>query len=88
MVGYALGILIVYTAGSFFDWRTVALLNTILPFVSIALFMILPETPGWLLRHGKLTKATAAMKWFRSTDMQVRIFAKILNIIAPGFTTP
>ncbi|XP_060528434.1 facilitated trehalose transporter Tret1-like [Cylas formicarius] len=64
-VSYSFGILLVYALGSILPWRYVAGLSTILPFTAILVFLFLPESPVWLVRHNKIEKAGEALTWLR-----------------------
>ncbi|XP_025416578.1 facilitated trehalose transporter Tret1-like isoform X2 [Sipha flava] len=59
------GTLLTYVLGSFFGWRTVAMLSAICPIVCICLIVIIPESPVWLVAKGKNDKAEKAMCWLR-----------------------
>uniref|UniRef100_W4VRX6 Putative sugar transporter n=1 Tax=Phaedon cochleariae TaxID=80249 RepID=W4VRX6_PHACE len=65
LASYSFGILLVYALGSLLPWRIVAGLSTILPITSMIVFFFLPESPVWLIRHGKLEEAKKAMTWLR-----------------------
>ncbi|XP_049823251.1 facilitated trehalose transporter Tret1-like isoform X2 [Aethina tumida] len=62
---YSFGILLVYAMGSYWQWRIVAGLCTVLPLVSILSFVFLPESPVWLTRHNKTESAKKALLWLR-----------------------
>ncbi|XP_044733770.1 facilitated trehalose transporter Tret1-2 homolog [Chrysoperla carnea] len=70
IVGYALGVLLVYAMGSSFHWRTVAALSTILPTLTIISFMFLPDTPTWLIRNGRIAEGTKALYWLRKNNLK------------------
>ncbi|CAH1185384.1 unnamed protein product [Phyllotreta striolata] len=65
LASYSFGILLVYALGSFLPWRYVAVASTGLPIVSLIVFFLLPESPTWLVRHGKLEDAKNALTWLR-----------------------
>ncbi|XP_037954500.1 facilitated trehalose transporter Tret1-2 homolog [Teleopsis dalmanni] len=68
-VAYSLGICVVYTLGSSFNWRTVAWCGNILPILaSLAIFCI-PETPNWLLRHKKVESALRSLSFLRGNEI-------------------
>ncbi|KAJ8967883.1 hypothetical protein NQ317_013785 [Molorchus minor] len=62
---YSFGILLVYALGSILPWRYVAGLSIVLPLLSILAFFFLPESPVWLVRHGKVEGARKALLWLR-----------------------
>ncbi|XP_049958230.1 facilitated trehalose transporter Tret1-like, partial [Schistocerca serialis cubense] len=65
MVSYSLAILVVYTLGSWLEWHTVAWINTALPLVALAAVSLVPESPVWLARNGRLEQARRALTWLR-----------------------
>ncbi|KAG5881799.1 hypothetical protein JTB14_037095 [Gonioctena quinquepunctata] len=65
MASYSFGILLVYALGSILSWRYVAGLSTILPITACLVFFLLPESPVWLIRHGKIEEAKIALTWLR-----------------------
>lgn len=65
MVSYSLGIVCVYVLGAALPWRVVAWLGTGLPLLAFVALSLLPESPTWLVRRGKLPKARQAMRWLR-----------------------
>lgn len=70
-ISYSLGILLTYSLGVVLHWRHVAWCSTILPIISLISLCFVPESPTWLARHEKLTKAKQALKWLRHNDKVV-----------------
>lgn len=68
IVAYSLGILVTYALGAFFSWRTVAWCGGFVPMVSVAVALLVPESPTWLARHGRLDRAKAALVWLRCDE--------------------
>lgn len=68
IVAYSLGILITYTLGVFCSWRTVAWCSGIVPLISVGVALLVPESPTWLARHGRLERARAALLWLRCDE--------------------
>ncbi|KAJ9574687.1 hypothetical protein L9F63_008148, partial [Diploptera punctata] len=64
-VSYSLGILLVYILGATLHWQTVAWLATILPIMSLLSFILLPESPVWLVRNDRVEEASKALNWLR-----------------------
>ncbi|XP_066597536.1 facilitated trehalose transporter Tret1-2 homolog [Prorops nasuta] len=67
-VSIAVGILLVYVFGYFIqeNWRTVALICSLFPVVSIVLTLtLIPESPMWLREKGRVDEAITVLKRFR-----------------------
>lgn len=60
---YSFGILLVYMLGTAANWRLVAGVCTVLPAMSMILFCFLPESPAWLVKKGRIEKATKSCHW-------------------------
>lgn len=71
-VSYSLGILLAYSLGVVLQWRHVAWCGTILPFISIACLLAMPESPAWLVRHGHIDRAIKSLKWLRCDESKVK----------------
>ncbi|KRT83314.1 membrane transporter, partial [Oryctes borbonicus] len=59
------GILIQFLFGTFFHWRTVALINCIFPIASFILLFFVPESPHWLILQNRLLDARKSIAWLR-----------------------
>lgn len=59
----AAGLLIAHLLGTFIAWQLVAYASTSIPMVCIIMLLLVPESPAWLMNHGKLTKAEDAFFW-------------------------
>ncbi|KAF5278404.1 hypothetical protein FQA39_LY05893 [Lamprigera yunnana] len=64
-IGLSFGILVIYILGSILPWRLVAGLSIVIPVVSAAMLLYLPESPVWYIRKEKIDKARKACLWFR-----------------------
>ncbi|KAG5870730.1 hypothetical protein JTB14_028116 [Gonioctena quinquepunctata] len=60
-----LGLLIQFLLGTFYSWRTVALINCVFPVTSITSLMLIPETPAWLVTKNRLEEARRSLAWLR-----------------------
>jgi hypothetical protein len=64
-----LGVVIVYVMGSLFqeNWRLVAGVCSVFPAVSVAaVWLLLPESPVWLVSRGRVQEAEATVRHVRS----------------------
>ncbi|KAK9702321.1 Sugar transporter [Popillia japonica] len=59
------GVLIQFLFGTFFHWRTVALINCIFPVLSFVLLFFVPESPHWLILKNRLLDARKSIAWLR-----------------------
>ncbi|XP_066247969.1 facilitated trehalose transporter Tret1-like [Euwallacea similis] len=78
----SLGVLLSFTLGTFLPWRTVSLINAIIPLISIFTLMLLPETPFWLLNRNRVEDAQKSLAWFRgwtTLDRVEKEFKEILD---------
>lgn len=66
-----LGIMGVYLAGLFVDWRWLAICSSIPPTLLILLMCFMPETPRFLLSQGKRREAEEALRFLRGPDAPV-----------------
>ncbi|XP_050307000.1 facilitated trehalose transporter Tret1 isoform X2 [Anthonomus grandis grandis] len=59
------GILTQFLLGTFFYWRTVALICSIMPVISCFLLFFVPESPYWLVSKNRLEEAQMSIAWLR-----------------------
>lgn len=57
--------LVAFALGAFLHWRTIAWLCMVLPILALLSIAIIPETPLWLVRNGKIEKALKSLTWLR-----------------------
>lgn len=75
-ISIAAGVLIVYIFGYIFpdNWRMVALLCAIFPFVAFTLTVIfMPESPVWLRERGRIPEATKVLRKFRGVPEEAEL---------------
>ncbi|XP_021920861.1 facilitated trehalose transporter Tret1-like isoform X3 [Zootermopsis nevadensis] len=60
-----LGILIQFLMGTVLAWRTIAAINVIFPLVAIIAICFVPESPYWLIGHGRVADAEKSLCWLR-----------------------
>lgn len=59
------GVFIQFILGSVFTWRSVALISSVLPFITTAALFFVPESPHWLLTQGRIEEARGSLSWLR-----------------------
>lgn len=67
-VGYvslSVGVLVAFGLGAFFHWRTIAWMSIVLPALTLLTVAIIPETPVWLVRNGRIEQALKNLIWLR-----------------------
>ncbi|KAH1022582.1 facilitated trehalose transporter Tret1 isoform X2 [Dendroctonus ponderosae] len=80
----SMGILFSFIGGTFFHWRTLALINAVIPLVSTVLLMLIPETPYWLVSKNRMEEAQKSLAWLRgwtSTEQVEKEFQEIRKSI-------
>ncbi|KAK9522034.1 hypothetical protein VZT92_018527 [Zoarces viviparus] len=66
-----LGIMGVYLAGLYLDWRWLAICSSIPPTLLMVCMCFMPETPRFLLSRGKRREAEEALRFLRGPDAPV-----------------
>ncbi|CAL8247844.1 unnamed protein product [Merluccius merluccius] len=66
------GICGAYVAGAFLDWRWLAVCGSLPPTLLIVGMCFMPETPRYLLSHGKRREAEEALRFLRGPDAPVQ----------------
>ena len=67
------GVCILWFLGYFFDWQTVAFLSTCPAILAFIGFLILPDTPYWLIQKNREEEAFEALKYFRKNDPEKEV---------------
>lgn len=70
-VGVSLGVMIEYALGAVMTWTILAGINATIPILALILIIFMPETPNWLLTHGRTEEAKEALKKFRGETCDV-----------------
>lgn len=60
-----IGILVQFVLGSFLKWRTIALICSVLPVLTIFALFFVPESPYWLLTKNRANEARKSLAWLR-----------------------
>jgi len=69
---FSVGVMLVYSLGSYLHWQTVAGLLAVLPLMSLICLFFSRETPVWLAKNGQVQKAKDSLTWLRGDEYQVR----------------
>jgi len=76
----ALGSLLCYVFGDMMNWRYLALTSALVPMVPLFISMlVLPESPQWLTKKGKLELAEKAIKFFRGDDYNAKAEVHVIR---------
>lgn len=71
-VGYvslSIGVLVAFALGAVHHWRTIAWASIVLPSITLIAIAIIPETPIWLVRKGRIDKALESLTWLRGNKV-------------------
>lgn len=75
-VGYVVlssGMLVPFVLAAFFEWRTIAWASIVIPTIGLFTIFIVPETPVWLVRKGRIEKALKSLIWLRGNQSHATI---------------
>ena len=76
-MSHSVGILLVYVMGALTDWYIVSGISTVFPLLSLFAFLLLPESPVWLVRHNRVQDAEKSLKWLRG-GAEIQVISSIL----------
>jgi SP family facilitated glucose transporter-like MFS transporter 8 len=65
------GIATEYSLGLIGDWRVLGYVSAIFPLIFFALFILMPETPTFLLIKGKREFAVKSLQWYRGKNCNI-----------------
>ena len=79
-----LGTLSSFALGAFLNWRQLAAVAASAPLLLFVAILAIPETPSFLLYHGREEEACKSLAWFRSREEDVALEMETLrsNIMA------
>uniref|UniRef100_A0A1B6IZ61 Major facilitator superfamily (MFS) profile domain-containing protein n=2 Tax=Homalodisca liturata TaxID=320908 RepID=A0A1B6IZ61_9HEMI len=60
-----MGFVLMFFLGTVTDWRTSALISSVVPIISIIALLQIPETPIWLISRNRQEDALKALCWLR-----------------------
>jgi len=66
------GILIIYVAGTYMDWRYLSMLCAVLSVPFLVCMLLIPETPRWFIAAGKDRAAEKSLQWLRGTGADIQ----------------
>ncbi|OXA56451.1 Facilitated trehalose transporter Tret1-2 [Folsomia candida] len=61
----SLGILFIYVVGTFVSWRVQALICSVVPVVIFLLMLVVPESPVYLVKKGRMSEGAEALMRYR-----------------------
>ncbi|CAH0686594.1 unnamed protein product [Chilo suppressalis] len=64
-----LGYLLIYLSGDLLPFAAVMWMCTAVPVLHLLAFLLMPETPVFLIKQGKLKEAREALAWLRNTTI-------------------
>lgn len=65
------GILIIYVAGSYMDWRYLSVVCAVLSVPFLICMMLIPETPRWFVANGRDRDAQNSLQWLRGQGADI-----------------
>ena len=78
---YSFGVCLLWILGYFFSWQTLAFLATVPTLLSFVGFLILPDTPYWLVQNQRFEEAYASLKYFRRNDQDKQVISEFDEIL-------
>ncbi|KAF5288900.1 hypothetical protein FQA39_LY03779 [Lamprigera yunnana] len=64
-IAVLLGVFIQFMLGTFYRWRTCAIISCTFPIITFILFFFVPESPYWLILNNKMDEAKKGLAWLR-----------------------
>ncbi|KAJ1526330.1 hypothetical protein ONE63_009479 [Megalurothrips usitatus] len=74
------GVLVAYLLGTWLSWHRLALVTAAFPALMFAALMPLPESPAWLLSHGRVDEAKEALRWLQRTADVAAIELNVVQV--------
>ncbi|CAG7836084.1 unnamed protein product [Allacma fusca] len=65
------GILIIYVAGTYLDWRYLSVVCAVLSVPFFICMLLIPETPRWFIANGKDRAAEKSLQWLRGEGADI-----------------
>ncbi|XP_034098796.2 LOW QUALITY PROTEIN: solute carrier family 2, facilitated glucose transporter member 6-like [Drosophila albomicans] len=76
----SLGVFTEFLLGSLLNWRTVAIVSTVIPLFSMAMLCFVPESPVWLIRERRFFDAVKALQWLRGWVPEQKVEAEFKQL--------
>lgn len=61
----AVGIFVAHIIGTFLSWKLTAIICSVFPVLTVGLLSFVPESPTWLISHGRIEDGVKAFYWLR-----------------------
>lgn len=68
--GGSLGTLMPHVLGIFLKWQIIAVISALLPLLWYLLVTMIPESPPWLVRKGRIEEAAQSFTWLRGQNSE------------------
>ncbi|XP_038219298.1 facilitated trehalose transporter Tret1-like [Zerene cesonia] len=71
-ISLGLGILLSHVWGAYLSWKMTSVVCSMFPIISMAIIMLSPESPYWLVSKSRFEEAKKAFKWVRGDGEEQR----------------
>uniref|UniRef100_A0A1B0D994 Major facilitator superfamily (MFS) profile domain-containing protein n=1 Tax=Phlebotomus papatasi TaxID=29031 RepID=A0A1B0D994_PHLPP len=75
-----LGVFVQFLLGTFLKWRTIALISSSIPVLSIILLFFIPESPHWLIQKNRLVDGKKSLAWLRGWVPESRVHEEFTDL--------
>jgi hypothetical protein len=75
----SIGVMAITSLGTLWPWRSVAGVTTAVFLLSVLPLMLLPESPSWLVRKGRLDEAARSLKWLWGPGREMEVSQLMLQ---------